>query len=334
MLAQHAVAGARQHPGEVVAGDGRAVAQQRPRRVVLEHHHELVAPLQAPVAARVASRGRAAHVVDDGRRLVARGPSPQPRPEAPVDVLEIGLEVAVERADVGDRRHPVGGGATAGAEDLARLVVAAAVGLAPAAAARRARPAQRVARAVEDVPAGEAQHLAGRRGGLRVTVEHRDEPGHEPGRQLEVVVEQDEVLAAGRDLDRAVERPGHAEVDRVAHELDPRERRGHPLRGSVGRRVVEHDEAQVAGVLGDQRGQHRLEQLAAVVGEDDRRGPGREAHASPSPASTGSSRPAASAAPARAPSHHARAGAGRRSAAKTTARTDPDAANATPRTAR
>ena len=304
----------------------RRVPGQRPRRIVLEHEQQLVAPLQAPVEAGVAARRGAAHVQHLRARLVAGRPAAQARAKAPVDVLQVRDEVAVEEADVLECGHPVHGGAAARAEHLARLVVPAVVRLAVAAARRRARPLQRVAGAVQPPRVARAAHLAddGRR--ARVRVEDRDEPRQVVGRELEVVVEQREVLGAGRELDRAVERSRHAEVLRVAHDLQPAERVRRPLGRAVGRAVVEQDVARTVEVLRGERGQHPLEQVAAVEVQHHG-GQAGGAHRRRRLETR-------SAAPRREPSHHAAARPRRRSTVNAAARAAPEAASASPSTAR
>ena len=137
------------------------MASDHGQRQALEHEPDPVSPqvVAREVAETAPDRG-AAHVVDDGTRHVATLKPGDLRSQRPVDILEEGVEVLVERSDLAQGRASVDRGAAAGAEDRARLLVLPTVALAVTAAMSVSPPRQRVAGAVDHLAIAEVQQLA------------------------------------------------------------------------------------------------------------------------------------------------------------------------------
>jgi hypothetical protein len=112
------------------------------------------------------------------------------------------------------------------------------------------------------------KHLACSRSRHRIRLERGDDHGRPAGRDLDVVVEQRDVVAAASLVETAVHRGGDPPV-LLHHDPHLRPVFTHVLGCSVGRPVVDHDDVEFpVELLSEQRRQHDVHEVAAVVGRD------------------------------------------------------------------
>src|SRR5580704_5859457 len=226
-------AGAGEHAAELMAEDPLRVARDPTTGEVLDHDAERVAPLQGVVGRVASPTGRASlHVVADRARHVQAGIPSLERAQAPIEILEVGEEGLVERAHLGEDAGTVQARTARRRDDLLLDTVLIAVPLTMAALGPGAAAREHVARPIELLSPVVVPEPARRRARPRGALERAHELGQPARVELEVVVQQRDVLPAGRG-DPSVERRRHPNVLSNRHHTDAR-----PLPRAILERVI------------------------------------------------------------------------------------------------